>query len=203
MSKISFYIFLLFIISACNSEPTFQPPELDHYQLDAVLDHMPFDKFNEFSKAIFRDIEGLEFTFKLSINEDIVESFAGNDIYTSNQITFRYGVDFDFEIPTLEVIARVEYLPELEFTEMLVCKTIIPISSFSGEKLNIIPGQNYQNTVLNENFSWMGEKFENVYANVLIEENPVDNIKVFYQSSIGIIGFNDNIGKAWIFDRFE
>ena len=203
MSKISFYIFLLFIISACEEEPTFQPPELDHYQLDKALNHLPFDQFNEYSIAIFRDADGKEITFKLSIDEDVIESFADDNLYTTNQITFRYGVDFDFEIPNIEVVARVEYLPELGFTEMLFCKSFIPISSFAGDKLIIIPGQTYKDTAFNEEFTWMGETFENAYFNVLIEENPIDNIKLFYNASIGIIGFTDSTSKKWIFDRFE
>jgi hypothetical protein len=200
------YISIFILIASCESEPTFPPPGVDHYKLDKVLDHMPFDQFNEYSKAIFRDANGKQIAFTLTIDEDVFDFFTDEGIYSTNRITFGYINDFDFEIPELEVIAKIDSLPTLGLTEHLICTTSsLFISSFSGfiPKLTILPGQSYQNTILNEEFTWMEETFQNVYSNVLIEETNPSNVKIFYQSSIGIVGFTDNSNKSWVFERFE
>ena len=206
MKRYKNLIFLLavILISACESESILQPPDNNHLGLDEILDHMPFDQFNEYSKAIFKNANGKQFAFNLTIDEDVFDISTGEDIYSTNQITFGYRTGFDLEIPEITIIAKIDSLHDRGYTELLICSTSVLISSFSqNPKLTIIPSQSYLSTILNEEFVWMGETFENVYSNVLIEENNPSNVKIFYQSPNGIIGFADALNESWIFDRYE
>jgi hypothetical protein len=204
MKNFSFYILLSLLFIACTpKEPIQIIPELDHIALDEILNSLPFDKFNEYSKAVFNNGKEKLRVFALTIDEDVLVISKDGELITINQITFGYRTNFSFEISDMEVIATIDSLPSRGYTELLKCRAFMPFSSVINDNLTIIPGETYQNTVLNEEFTWLGETFENVYSNVLIEENSNDNVKLYYQASIGIIGFVDNLGEQWLFDHFE
>jgi len=177
--------------------------EPEHHVLKDIIDHLPFDQFNDFTKAIFRNSAGVEISFLLSIDEEVVEKQSDEGIFTTNEITFKYENPVSFEIPNFSVVASFEYFEDLEFKEVIICNTIDFAFFVALPKLTIIPNQDYKNTILNEEFLWLGEEYMNVYSNILIQENDSDKTKIFYQSPVGIIGFVDNSNNSWVLDRFE
>lgn len=196
-----FFVVLLFITSCDNEPPEVQQPE--HFILEKLNVHLPFDQFNSSTKAIFRNISGEEFVFGLSIKETFVSRQFQDIQYTYNKIKFSYNTDFNFTVPNFSFETSLEYLTDLGYTEFILCGSSIVSASASLVDLTIIPGTDYQNTILNKEFSFMGEMFTDVYSNVLVEENPLSSVKIYFQSKNGIIGFKDNNGSDWIFDRFE
>jgi len=203
MKKAYLFIFITVLFVACQETIQHEIPEPQHFVLEDVLDHLPFEQFNAFSKVIFRNSSGEEIEYNLSIDEDVVErSFAGI-IYSTNEIKFIYSTAFIFEIPSLAVIGTLDYIPTEGYRELIKCGTTLFNASIIIPKLTIIPNENHNNTVLNKEFLWMGETFANVYSNVNVQESEFDKSKVFYNSTMGIIGFLDNTNKSWVLDRFE
>lgn len=199
------YIFLLLIsFSACEKDTIIKDVvEPEHIPLDEIVDFLPFEQFNNNSTAIFRNAKGKKIKFGLSIREKIVDRFFDNKIYTANKVTFVYSTEFNFTIPNLIIEASVEQIPDIGQTEIIKCGSSISNVILQILNLTIIPDRNYENTVLNKEFSWMGESFTDVYSNILIEENDISPITMFYNASMGIIGFRDNENITWILDGFE
>ena len=202
MNKIAFYISFALLISACDSNQIDPTPEVEHFVLSEVLDHLPFDQFNNYSKAFFRDTLGNEFAFNLALEEKLVGDFTSETQYTYNQIAFRYQLEFDMGIYPIAVIATFQDLPEKGLSEIIICRTS-STSSFERPELEIIPETDFKNTLFNEEYTWLGETFQNVYSNECLGINIEDNLKIFYQPNIGVIGLTDNLNRSWVFDRFE
>lgn len=196
------YLCILVTISACQSEQDDPILEPQHFALDEILDFLPFEQFNNHSLAIFRDSLGNEFAFSLDVNEKLSGNFETEIPYTYNQISFRYGLEFDFGILPITVIATMEDLPDRGLTEMIFCR-FSSSQSFEKPELEIIPKSNYKNTLFNEEYTWVNETFANVYSNKCIVLNNQENLKILFQPSLGIIGLTDESGRQWIFDRFE
>ena len=202
MNKIAFYSCFLILITACESNQIDPTPEVKHFVLSEVLDHLPFDQFNTYSKAFFRDTLGNEFAFNMALDEKLVGDFASETQFTNNQIAFRYQLEFDMGIFPITVIATFQNLPKKGLSEIIICRSS-SATSFERPELEIIPETNYKNTLYNEEYTWLGETYNNVYSNECIGINPEENLKIFYQPTIGVIGLTDNLNRSWIFDRFE
>lgn len=196
-------IFIAIFFSACQemTEPEIDEPQ--HFTFTDSLDHLPLDNFNNYSKVIFRNSFGENKEFSIKISEDVVDKKFEDIPYSTNKLSFQYQTAFNFAISNLTVEASIEYLQDRGFSEVIKCDTHLEATNVEASKLYIVPNENYENTILNEKFIWMEEEFTNVYSNVLIQENATDNVKIFYQPAVGIIGFVDFANNSWILDRFE
>ena len=194
-------LFMFSFLSSCDKEEPETSPDPIHLSLDQILDHLPFDQFNAYSKAIFRDSLGSEVEFFLSIREDIKEDISRDTLYSFNEIRLIYGLEFD--IGLLPIIMRATFTKSTSegLREIIKCN-LSKSSSFSNPELEIIPETEFKNTILIEEFDWMGESFTNVYGNnCLLNAEGIH--KIYFQSTVGIIALTDNTGKCWILDRFE
>ena len=205
MKKIYLWLCLSLLMFSCSSddEPTgIENVDPGHFTLQAIYPHLPFQNFNDHSVAVFRDANTKEARFNITIEERVVDFFHESKKLSFNELTFRYSPQ-NIELPTFVAVANLRDLPDSGLTEMIHCHSENFFSSFFEHKLEIIPGTDYKTTILNETLNFMGETFENAYSNILVQENPPDLIRMYYQGQLGLVGFKDSSGKTWVFDRFE
>lgn len=202
MRLILYFVCIVFFITGCKeSEPEIQVPI--HFPIESLTDDLPFEQFNNFTKAIFTNSSGLEATYSISIQEEVVSKQYLDFKYTYNKTNFSYDIDFSFLMPSLLISTSLDYLNEMKKNEVIYCGSRIVPASAPSVHLTILPGTEYINTILNDEFEWMGTTFKNVYSNSLIDENSFNEVRIFYNSEIGIIGFTDFNNSDWIFDRYE
>lgn len=200
MRKLFFALCIVCIsaFSSCSSD------EGKTNDLDGILTMLPFEGFNNNSRAVFQNTQGKTISFILNIDDRVLDINTGEELISIPQLTFEYrNITNNIDIPNISVIATIDNLQDIGRTEVIYCRISDFLSSIIENKLEIVQDMDYGNTALSQEFIWMGEKFENVYSNVLIEENPVNNVSLFYQVPTGIIGFNDRKGISWIFIGYE
>ncbi len=172
--------------------------------LTDILKFIPIGDLKSNSKVVFRNIDGTEKVFDVSIITDTIREKTSSGVsYNSEQIIINYKNSFNNDF-TISTTISSQYSVDNEVFEFIRSKIVVlKGNNANTAALSLDSDGMSLFSIIHDSFTILDRKFENVYINFPVSGMEPPYSEILYSAEFGVIGFRDFVNNMWVFDRFE
>lgn len=201
MKNIIVLITLTCLFLSCKSDDGMDTP--NHLRTEDAQKLIPLSSYNIASRVIFKNQDGVEKSLTISITETVEESMINDFQYTFDQLviilideaTTDYKINVIATATYSSIGSHIEFLNCILFNNQTSNGSIIPSIRIETNREPIVG-------TFEQEVQLLDKTFNDVYTNYDYSEVPAYSI-LHYTTQFGVIGFKDQSGILWVYDRME
>ncbi len=195
----------LIMAYSCNQESITETPE--DIQLGEITALLPLEKFEQNSFAVFKNKNGEEVSFQLSVKTEEIQKSIGNMPYKTESIKLTYTHPNDSNF-TLYIKSSGKYIDVKNHIESIECfydQSLNQETPFIFPRISIDKDGNITQGVFHESDILLNTEFQRVYKsrNLIVNQPDENQFNIYYTPELGFIGFETVNNELWVFERFD
>ena len=199
MKKLAYYVFLSFVLFSCNKDKV-NDNSLKELKIDDIRSQLPLTEIGNNPEAIYYNESGVEKTFEIEINSEVIDKSLNGEKYRAEQLTIEYSNQIEGEF-SMYIRGTGDYTDDRN-TNLYIKTSLVQFETTYSPTMTIDENGNPLLATFYKEIKIVDRTFENAYSNLILPTISSFS-ELYFNSQFGIIGFKDQAGSLFVLKEYK